>query len=124
MATKGSNKSSGWTAARKHSFIVSVLRSGTRRYPPKFETLNEAKTEKKKNKRTGRLAQHYLCAICENDFPATEIQVDHIKPVVDPTKGFTTWDTYIKRLFCAKNNLQTVCKPCHKTKTKEEQEKQ
>lgn len=114
MATKE------WTKARYHAFIVSVLRSGTRRYPPKFETLNEAKTEKKKNKRTGRIAQHYLCAICESDFPATEVQVDHIKPVVDPTRGFQTWDKYIQRLFCSKDNLQVVCRPCHKIKTQEE----
>lgn len=110
-----------WTPARYHAFIVSVLRSGTRRYPPKFETLNEAKTEKKKNKATGRLAQHYLCARCQYDFPATAVQVDHIKPVVDPAKGFTTWDTYIKRLYCGKKNFQVLCKPCHVLKTKEEQ---
>ncbi len=119
MATKRSKE---WTKARKHAFIVSVLRSGTRRYPPKFETLNEAKTEKKKNSKTGRLAQHFRCAQCSLDFPATAVQVDHIKPVVDPRKGFTTWDTYIKRLFCDKGNFQVLCKPCHKIKTKEEQQ--
>lgn len=117
MATKKE-----WTKARKHSFIVSVLRSGTRRYPPKFETLNEAKTEKKKNIKTGRLAQHFKCTICEEDFPATQVQVDHKSPVVDPQKGFVNWDTYIKRLYCKKENLQVVCKPCHKIKTKEEQQ--
>lgn len=111
-----------WTPARKHAFIVAVLRSGTRRYPPKYETLNEAKTEKKKNIATGRVAQHFRCALCSLDFPSTGVQVDHIKPVVDPRKGFTTWDNYIKRLFCEKKNLQVLCKPCHKKKTKEEQE--
>lgn len=119
MATK---KKTDWTPARHHAFIVSVLRAGTRRWPPKYETLNEAKTEKKKNKLTGRLAQHFLCALCGEDFPATQVQVDHIKPVVDPRKGFTTWDTYIKRLFCSKENFQILCKPCHKQKTKEEKQ--
>lgn len=120
MATKEKNKE--WTVARHHAFIVSVLRAGTRRYPPKFLTLNEAKTEKKKNKATNRIAQHFLCALCETDFPATQVQVDHIKPVVDPAKGFTSWDSYIKRLFCKKENLQVLCKSCHKIKTKKEQE--
>ena len=112
-----------WTEARKHSFIVSVLRSGTRRWPPKYETLNAAKTTRKINKKTGRLAQHYRCALCEEEFPATGVQVDHKVPVVDPVKGFKNWDTFIKRLFCEATNLQVVCKPCHKAKTKAENKK-
>lgn len=108
-----------WTEARKHSFIVSVLRSGTRRWPPKYECLNEAKTEKKVNTKTGRIAQHYMCSICKEDFSATNIDVDHIKPVVG-SEGFTSWDVYIKNMFCDKENLQVVCKPCHKIKTKQE----
>lgn len=111
-----------WTEGRKKSFIVAVLRSGTRRYPPKYETLAEAKTEKKINKKTGRLAQHYLCATCAEDFPAKEVQVDHIQPVVDPKIGFTTWDSFIERLFCDKDNLQILCKECHSLKTHEEKQ--
>ena len=108
-----------WTPARRHSFIVSVLRTGTRRWPPKFETLAEAKTEKKTNVATGRVAQHYRCALCSNDFPATGVQVDHVKPVVS-ADGFTTWDAYIDGMFCEKSNLQVLCLACHKVKTLEE----
>jgi len=111
-----------WTEARKHSFIVSVLRAGTRRWPPKWQVLEEAKTEKKTNTATGRLAQHYRCQICQIDFPATGIEVDHITPVVG-AGGFTTWDDYIEQMFCDKENLQVVCKPCHKVKTKGERNK-
>lgn len=111
-----------WTEGRKRGFIVAVLRSGTRRWPPKFEALNEAKTEKKKNEKTGRIAQHYVCAGCDQEFTSTNIEVDHIVPVVDPKKGFKDWNTYIKRLFCEKQNLQVLCKPCHKQKTKEEKQ--
>jgi 5-methylcytosine-specific restriction endonuclease McrA len=50
--------------------------------------------------------------------------VDHIKPVVDPIKGFQSWDIFIDRLFCEASNLQAICKPCHLLKTnKEKQEK-
>lgn len=112
-----------WTEGRVHAFIVAVLRAGTRRWPPKFETLNEAKTEKKVNEKTGRLAQHYQCAMCEGEFTSKDIQVDHKQPVVDPKKGFTTWDNYIERLFCEKDNLQVLCVPCHKEKSKEEKAK-
>lgn len=112
-----------WTPARHHSFIVSVLRAGTRRYPPKFLTLNEAKTEKKINPKTGRQAQYYACAKCKEDFPAKQVQVDHKKPVVDPKVGFVDWNTYIERMFCEKKNFQILCLECHKAKTKKENAK-
>jgi len=108
-----------WTPSRKHSFIVAVLRSGTRRWPPKYETLNEAKTEKKTNVLTGRLAQHYKCAKCKKDWPAKQVNVDHIKPAVGK-EGFTSWDNFIDGLFCEKENLQCLCRGCHDQKTKEE----
>lgn len=94
----------------------------SRRYPPKYETLNEAFTTQKINPKTKRLAKHYACASCGEDFPAKEVQVDHKVPVVDPTQGFINWDTYIPRLFCEKENLQVLCKGCHDVKTKEEKE--
>jgi len=111
-----------WTPARKKAFIISVLRSGTRRWPPKYETLAAAKTEKKINPKTKRLAQHYRCARCLGEFTSTNVEVDHIQPVVDPEKGFKDWNTFIRRLFCDEKNLQVLCKPCHKIKTKEENE--
>lgn len=109
-----------WTEGRLKAFIIAALRSATRRYPPKFQTLNEAKTEKKINERTGRLAQHYRCSGCDNQYTAKEVQVDHVRPVVEPTQGFTTWDNYISRLFCSKDNLQVLCTTCHKLKTAKE----
>jgi 5-methylcytosine-specific restriction endonuclease McrA len=115
-------KSKEWTPARKKAFIVSILRGGSRRYPPKYETLNEAKTEKKINKASGRLAQHFLCAECSKEFPAKLIQVDHIEPVVDPAIGFQDWNSFIERLFCDKGNLQTLCKACHAVKTAQEKQ--
>lgn len=111
-----------WSEGRRRAFIVSVLRNGSRRWPPKYETLNEAKTVKKVNPKTRRQAQHFLCAKCKKDFPQKEIQVDHKKPVVDPKVGFIDWDTYIARLFCEKKNFSTLCVTCHKEKTKKERE--
>lgn len=111
----GSSKE--WTPARKHSFIVSILRSGSRRWPPKYEVLNESKTEKRINQKTGRLAQHYRCASCQVEWPAKEVQVDHKEPVVVPNVGFISWDIYIERLFCERTNLQVLCRTCHKLKS-------
>lgn len=109
-----------WTVGRFNSFITSTLRAGARRWQPKYETLNAAKTEKKINEKTGRLAQHYRCALCFNEFTAKDMEVDHILPAVDPIVGFTSWDEFINRLFCEQENLQAICKPCHKVKSAKE----
>jgi 5-methylcytosine-specific restriction endonuclease McrA len=106
-----------WTEGRFNSFVTSTLRAGARRWAPKYETLNDAKTEKKVNTKTGRVAQHFQCNGCGKEFTAKDMEVDHIKPVVDPVKGFTSWDDFIDKLFCEKKNLQALCKSCHKTKT-------
>lgn len=109
--------SGNWTEGRYRSFITSTLRSGARRWPPKYETLALAKTEKKVNPKTGRIAQHYLCNHCCKEFTAKEVQVDHIMPVVDPEEGFVSWDVFIERLFCERDNLQVLCTGCHKIKS-------
>lgn len=106
----------GWTDAKFRSWIVSLLRKGTLRYPPRNEVLKEAKTEKKVNIKSGRLAQHYRCAGCGGEFPMSQVCVDHIEPVTTEL-GFTSWDDYIKRMFCVKENLQCLCKNCHDAKT-------
>ena len=90
------------------------------RFPPRNEVLNKSKTVKKKNPKTGRMAQFYKCAKCKKEFTSKDVQVDHINPI-----GFDkTWDEFIDKLFCEKENLQVLCVPCHKKKSKEEQKKQ
>ena len=109
-----------WTESRMHSFIKSALRSASQRWPPKYTSLNEAKQGKKINSKTGRLAEHYLCSECGGEFPAKDVQVDHIEPVIDPIIGFVTWDEVIRRMFCEKDGYQILCKPCHSIKTNAE----
>jgi len=111
---------SEWTSGRLRSFITSTLRGGFRKYPIKYECLQKACVGKKVNVKTNRLSAHYECNICKEHVPTSEIQVDHIKPIVDPVTGFTTWDSFIENLFCEEDNLQAVCKPCHDIKTKAE----
>lgn len=105
-----------WTKGRFDAFITSILRGGSRRWGPKFQCLNEAKTEKKVNPATGRVAQHFRCATCQLDFPQKECQVDHIVPIGTEK----TWDQFIEGLFCEKDNLQVLCKTCHKNKSLKE----
>lgn len=124
MVKRQSYNGGNWTEGRFNSFITSTLRAGARRWQPKYDTLNASKTEKKTNIKTGRLAQHFRCALCDNEFTQKDMEVDHIKPVVDPTKGFQSWDVFIDRLFCEAPNLQAICKGCHLKKTNlEKQEK-
>lgn len=105
-----------WTEGRFDSFVTSALRSASRRWPPKFQCLNDAKTEKKINIKTGRMAQHYRCALCNEEFTAKDMNVDHIKPI---GRGLD-WNEFINRLYCETSNLQAVCVPCHKIKSKAE----
>lgn len=111
-----------WTEARFRSFVTSALRAASRRWPPKFDVLKKAFIGKKTNKKTGKLAMHYKCAKCLGSFVAADVQVDHIHPVVDPIRGFISWDVYIDRIFCEVHGLQVLCKPCHDVKTKLEKE--
>lgn len=108
-----------WTRARFNSFITSALRSASRKWPPKYSTLAAAKRGKQVNKSSGRLAEHYKCASCLGDFPAKQVQVDHIKPM-----GVgRSWDDFINELYCEADNLQVLCKECHAKKTKLERKK-
>lgn len=105
-----------WTEGRFNSFVTSILRGGSRKWPAKYQCLNEAKTEKKTNTATGRVAQHFKCNSCREDFPQKQVEVDHIIPIGTEK----TWDEFITGLYCEKDNLQVLCKPCHKLKTKRE----
>ncbi len=62
----------------------------------------------------------YSCVHCKGRFQREEVAIDHKEPVIDPKQGFTSWDTYIARLFCPSNGLQVLCKVCHKVKTQTE----
>lgn len=109
-----------WSDGRIKGFIVSTLRGAMRRWPPKWEALADAYVGKKVNSKTKRASKHYKCAGCGEGFPQAQVEVDHKEPVVDPKTGFISWDIFISRLFCEKENLQVLCKDCHKIKTKKE----
>ena len=111
-----------WTEARYRSFIVSALRKASSRWGPKNAAKRDARHTEKLPNGKGRLVFHSVCNGCDAIVPETESSVDHIEPVIDPHKGFTTWDEYIARLFCEKVGFQVLCKDCHDEKTKKERE--
>ena len=118
--TKKPRNSGRWTESRYTQFIRSALRAAFRRWPPRYDVLRNAFTEAKLNPKTGRIAKHYRCAKCGNDFPQKGVQVDHKKPVVCPKRGFVDWNTFIERLLVEAKLLQVLCKKCHDVKTKAE----
>ena len=110
--------SNRWTEARFRGFITSILRGGMRRWAPKYDTLKAALVGKKLNKKSGRQANHYLCALCGKEVVASQVQIDHKEPI----GSCKTWDEFIEKLYCETSNLQVACKKCHKIKTKEERD--
>lgn len=59
------------------------------------------------------------CNACKELHVEDNIDVDHIIPIAG-LEGFTDWNSYIPKLFCTVENLQCLCKPCHKEKSKAE----
>ena len=108
-----------WTQAKFNAFVKSILRSGSKRWPPKYACLAGAYSGQRVNPASGRMAKFYECAGCGGSFVAKNVQVDHIEPVV-PLTGFTTWDDVIDRMFCESSNFQCLCLSCHKNKTASE----
>jgi len=111
-----------WTEGRFSSFIKSALRTAHAKWGPKHTAKKAAWVSHGK----------YRCAQCNTVGPATlpplpgrkrrrnNAAVDHIDPVVNPEVGFTTWDEYIRRMFCEVSNYQILCWVCHTKKTEEE----
>lgn len=89
---------------------TNTLRRGWRRQPMAAITIQKARLS------DGR----YLCAVCGSAFNKKDIQIDHIAPVIDISKGYENLDVFATRLFCPESNLQIICKECHSKKTNEE----
>ena len=107
-----------WTKARYFSFLRSVLRRGTTKYPVKFQVKEAARRPKDKAK-PGRHRFEYECVDCNDWFPDKEVILDHIIPC-GSLNDFDDLPGFVERLFCEPDNLQVMCVPCHHVKTKAE----
>lgn len=108
-----------WTESRFQSFVKSALRSASQKWPPKYKTLSKAFVGRRTNPATGREAKFFKCNRCGEEFTSSNIEVNHIEPVI-PVTGFDSWDKVIERLFCEEEGLEALCRPCHKIITKNE----
>jgi len=117
--TNSKKKKKTWSV---EAAVFSALRRKFKTYPPYKETRDAAKVEyfvKSKHGKDMRRV-HFQCAHCQQYFKDKDIAVDHIDPVNEPEVGFVDFDTYVQRLFCPLENLQILCKSCHKKKSAEE----
>lgn len=113
-----------WTESRKKQFIIGALRGAFRKWGPKTKCIKDARTRR----------GFYLCECCKKEVPATlppkdgntkrikNILADHIRPIVDPVKGFQGYDEWIRRGFVELKGFQALCKSCHQIKSTEERE--
>jgi len=110
-----------WTDSRYFGFIRSALRAAFRRYPPKYQVIQEAKRKKKRGKadKNGRQKWEYKCAECKKHWPNKVVIVDHIEPA-GSLRSYSDLPQFVERLFCGPEGLQVLCKPCHHLKTMEE----
>jgi 5-methylcytosine-specific restriction endonuclease McrA len=99
--------------AKLRGYIVSALRRIWSWSSERSRAINRAKV--------GRNA--YQCELCKCIKRSLKsMNCDHRVPVGPSPysrldKKGRTWDDYMNALFCSADNLQVICKECHKDKT-------
>jgi len=107
-----------WTESRYFQFIRTALRGAFSRYPVKYKVIKA----RQRNLTGQRNKDEHQCAEYNEWFKGKEVQVDHIKPA-GSLKCYDDLHSFVSNLFCEADNLQVLCKPCHKAKTAEERKK-
>ena len=102
---------------KKRQFAIQALRRASLRWRPRNEAKQAARTERKINEKTGRMAWHSRCNICKVEKPDGEMELDHIQPCVNPATGWTNFDDFINVLYSEVNNFQSICEQCHVIKS-------
>ena len=99
--------------------VLSAIKRSFSRSMTAIAARNAAKCPRKKGPRGGA---RYRCKLCGKDYGVTDMNVDHIEPVVPigtATKDMS-WDDIVNRTYCDIENLQFICEKCHKLKSKAE----
>ena len=97
--------------------IMGGLRKVWSRSPKRAAIINSSRHPTEKGPRGGT---RYVCNICGKPFGSNDLEVDHVIEVIEVGRKSKdmSWDEIIARMFNSpKENLQAVCKTCHKAKT-------
>ena len=97
--------------------LRSIIRRAWSRDPVRYAIVNDPKTKRKNKSDNTRLKYEHQCAICKKWFPQKETHIDHIHAA---GKLLCKEDFGPYCVFMFFSELQKVCKPCHKIKTREE----
>lgn len=101
--------------------IRGALRRAFSRSPLVQEVMAESRREAPRyNKDGSRHKKNWVqrqCQVCDEWVSTSKMAVDHKIPVISVEEGKQDWDEFIARLWCAKENLQRICDPCHDKKT-------
>ena len=109
-----------WSESKYKSFVRSGMRMLWTKWPVKFMVLLEARRAYKGPNKQQKW--EYRCASCKQWCMQKNIQVDHIEDIGTITSKCTFYEV-VSRFLSEPDNLQVLCKPCHKTKTAEERKK-
>ena len=109
-----------WSESKFWAFIRSGLRAKFSRWPPKYTVLNDAKRPYKGPNKKQRY--EYKCSECKKHHLQKDVEVDHIIPC-GSLKQYEDLAGFVERMFCGKDGLRVVCKPCHKSITAESRKK-
>ena len=108
------------------TWVVWSLRKASYRWPPRNAALRASactkeEYEKAPGEKVSKLVRNfYRCKQCRLVFSRKGVSIDHIKPVIDPKRGFQGFDVYIPRMFVQVAGFQILCNGCHDKKTKKE----
>lgn len=100
--------------ANDYIWLRSQLRRISRRWPPVYKALANAKVPYTGDNK--RKKWWYECADCKQLFDGKNVSVDHIEPVGTLLKKSDIAD-FIEKLFCSTDKLQVLCDNCHDLKT-------
>lgn len=100
--------------ANDYTWLRSQLRRISRRWPPVYKALANAKVPYTGDNK--RKKWWYECADCKQLFDGKNVSVDHIEPVGTLLKKSDIAD-FIEKLFCSADKLQVLCDNCHDLKT-------
>jgi len=111
----------------RKSWIIARMRRLSLKWPPHNRIKKGARRElPRKMKLDGTPYKkpnfEYQCNVCEEWHRSSDVEVDHITPVVDvKLDSHLTEEEFIGKfavsLFCFEENLQVICIPCHEDKT-------
>ena len=75
-----------------------------------------------KDPKRARVTKWSICSECKEFTPTYLMQIDHKDPIVPINSTFEdmSFDVLIDRMWCPKDGLTPLCKPCHIIKTKAE----